>query len=105
MSSKKCRKCCWDLPRDSFPPQKQARDGLSSWCKGCHRDAVRRWQKANPEKVRALYAARKVPHPPRACGGCEREFVPKHGNQRYCRRDDCELLEARRLHAVQRASR
>lgn len=32
-----CTRCKKPKPGDSFPPDKQTANGLSSWCRDCHR--------------------------------------------------------------------
>jgi hypothetical protein len=32
---KRCTKCGFEKPLDSFPANKHTRDGRGSWCKGC----------------------------------------------------------------------
>jgi hypothetical protein len=61
---KTCSRC--DVKQDAtcFHRQSQSRDGLSSWCKACHREYrttyrdrqaahARRWRAENPDRVRA----------------------------------------------------
>ncbi len=51
---KTCRHCGDDLPRDDFPPNRKTRDGLSSWCRGCHNERNRQYRaelKAEREKA------------------------------------------------------
>lgn len=81
---KTCRKCGEEKDPALFPRNKQCRDGLSSWCKKCHSDAVSRsvakrrasdpefrerqrlrsaaWREANPEKKRAADAFYRETH-------------------------------------------
>ncbi len=35
--SKHCPRCNRDLPHESFYTQPSRQDGISGWCKGCHR--------------------------------------------------------------------
>lgn len=44
---KACRKCLRPLPPAAFPRNKSTRDGLSSWCRDCHREAVRRTRRGH----------------------------------------------------------
>lgn len=68
MQTKKCSRCRTDKPLDSFYVSKIHRGGRHSYCIPCHkaegaarvrrnpephRAAVRRWQRRNPDKVRA----------------------------------------------------
>jgi hypothetical protein len=41
---KTCRKCGETKPVSEFRRNPRVRDGLSSWCSECHRDATRRWR-------------------------------------------------------------
>jgi hypothetical protein len=43
-----------------FRRNKRMRDGLSSWCAACHREANRRWRAENPDKVQAANIMRQV---------------------------------------------
>ncbi len=51
---KKCSKCLteYDATPENFCPDKKAKDGLSSWCRGCTRVACRRHRAANIGKCR-----------------------------------------------------
>jgi hypothetical protein len=53
MNSKTCRKCGEEKETAEFPPHKATRDRLSSYCRGCHREAVRRHRAANREELNA----------------------------------------------------
>jgi 5-methylcytosine-specific restriction endonuclease McrA len=50
-----CTKCKTEFPRtgEFFPAAKKMADGMSSWCRGCHRGHVQAWGQKNPEKVKA----------------------------------------------------
>jgi hypothetical protein len=41
---KRCRHCDETKPLAEFPPNHHVKDGLSSWCRGCHYDATRQWK-------------------------------------------------------------
>jgi hypothetical protein len=45
-TGKRCTKCGDDQPFDEYPPNKKTKDGLSSWCRDCHREASRQWRKS-----------------------------------------------------------
>lgn len=47
---KRCTVCGEEKPLDCFYGAKQARDGLMSRCKECHKAKVREYEAANPEK-------------------------------------------------------
>lgn len=49
---KRCPKCRTEKPRSEFYRNKSKKDGLTSWCKTCAKQASRAWKAANPEKVR-----------------------------------------------------
>jgi len=50
---KVCAKCRrWGEPAD-FPPSPMQSSGLSSWCRECHREAVRDWRRRNRERENA----------------------------------------------------
>jgi superfamily II helicase len=40
--TKQCRHCGRRKPAKQFPRAKKMKDGLSSWCRKCHAEAVRR---------------------------------------------------------------
>ena len=40
--TKQCNRCQEWFPVDGFPANRQLSTGLSSWCRVCHREAVRR---------------------------------------------------------------
>jgi hypothetical protein len=60
---KRCRHCDTDKPADEFRRNPRCRDGLSSWCAECHRQAVRDWRSRNREgelaNQRERYRARR----------------------------------------------
>jgi hypothetical protein len=58
--TKRCPRCGEWLPFEAFRENPRARSGLDSWCQVCHVDATRAWRAANPEKVAASNAARRV---------------------------------------------
>jgi len=41
---KHCRHCDQDKPADAFTRNQRMNDGLSSWCKACHKAATRKWR-------------------------------------------------------------
>jgi hypothetical protein len=49
MELKTCSKC--KEAKESFPKDKRSSDGLSSWCRSCHREATVKWRSENKEKV------------------------------------------------------
>jgi len=55
---KTCVKCGQTKPLDSFYKHKKSRDGRQSACKECHREYLRNWQRANPDRVRASHLKR-----------------------------------------------
>jgi hypothetical protein len=62
---KRCSRCGEVGPSDRFPPNQRAKDGLSSWCRRCHAQAVQRWRDESPEKAASYHLARRVKHEPR----------------------------------------
>lgn len=63
LTEKECRHCDTWKPIAEFPANRKVSDGLSSWCRACHREGTQAWRRANPEKVvayRRAYAERAV---------------------------------------------
>lgn len=50
---KKCRRCGENKPAADFKRDVRYKDGISSFCRKCHSEASRAWQKANPERLNA----------------------------------------------------
>lgn len=63
-----CTKCEQVKPRtpEFFPNNRRMSDGMSSWCRDCHRLATRARQQANPERNRERARAWGQAHPDRA---------------------------------------
>jgi hypothetical protein len=57
---KTCRKCGKTKEVALFPKARKMRDGLSSWCRACHVEAVRPWRAANPDRVEEYNARRRL---------------------------------------------
>ena len=51
--TKACRHCGQRLPVAEFPERRGASDGLSSWCRHCHRENVRAVRRHQHERARA----------------------------------------------------
>lgn len=51
-TTKRCSQCAETKPPYQFYKNKGKHDGLQGCCKQCSKDAVRKWQTANPEKKR-----------------------------------------------------
>jgi hypothetical protein len=70
---KRCRRCGAEKASSEFPPSAKLRDGLSSWCRACHRAATRRARDRHREKYNAT---RRMPSEVerhcRRCGGAYR---------------------------------
>jgi 5-methylcytosine-specific restriction endonuclease McrA len=104
---KRCVHCDERKPLDAFPAMTVCRDGLSSWCRECHRAAAR-------EHNRRTY----VPHPrqPRtsqskpvsigSCRRCAASFTRTDGatgrSQRYCSGDCAREVRRERHRTEQR---
>ncbi len=43
-ATKHCTHCREWKPRADFPPNRRVSDGLSSWCRPCHRQAIADWK-------------------------------------------------------------
>lgn len=56
--SKVCTKCKTEQPFSEFSKKKKYKDGLSSWCKECHREYDRNWNK-NQEPVKKTERGRR----------------------------------------------
>lgn len=54
---KTCTKCGTSKPITEFGKRANARDGLSSWCKGCKNAQVATWAKANADRRKDTNAA------------------------------------------------
>lgn len=50
--AKVCGRCKEMKLVTAFRPQSQGRPGYSSWCKSCHNEANREWDKAHPDRAR-----------------------------------------------------
>jgi hypothetical protein len=55
---KTCSKCRQWRPVAAFPPSERVSSGLSSWCRECHRAAVRDWRDRNRDEENARRRAR-----------------------------------------------
>lgn len=54
MGTKTCRRCGVDKNTEDMKMDKRNKDGFSSFCKECHKQASVRWQKENPAKLNAM---------------------------------------------------
>ncbi len=60
MKTKRCSKCKRELSLDEFSKNKQAKDGLQYWCKGCVSENERaRLEKRNPDAIKILTYSQK----------------------------------------------
>jgi hypothetical protein len=57
-AEKKCSRCRRWGPSAEFPPNDRTSSGLSSWCRECHREAVRAWRRLNRDRENAQRRAR-----------------------------------------------
>lgn len=85
-----CRHCGAVKPPESFPPDRDKRNGFSSWCRLCHREVVRAWRATHRDHYNALerryYAEAKARPLTRTCRWCGGPFEPnRRGRPRqYC---------------------
>lgn len=52
MSTKICTNCGIKKDVSEFPKNKKSKDGLHSWCRKCHNEKTKEWQKKNLDKCR-----------------------------------------------------
>lgn len=71
IAAKVCRSCRLEKPAFLFPRNARVSDGLSSWCKACHAEAVRR----SPSYIAKLGG---TPHPCVTCG------TTTESRRKYC---------------------
>ena len=95
MDWKRCTRCGETGAFDAFPPNRRLRDGLSSWCRRCHAEAVQRWRDENSEKAPLYNLAGRVKHEPRPCVECGEPFVPGRSDAELCS-DLCRWRRSRR---------
>ena len=78
--NKTCSKCRTERPATTkfFPRDKKCKDGLSSWCRECHRKPNRQWREQNREKCRE--AGRKYSRKPEARKR-QREYQHQYHNK------------------------
>lgn len=89
---KRCVHCECRKPADAFPPNAKCRDGLSSWCRECHRAAAREHSaRTYVKRERQPRPVGAKPLPLATCRGCSIQFVRpanrQGASQRYCNRD------------------
>ena len=68
MKTRKCTRCGEEKPETTeyFYRNKNCRAGLSTICKECTRERVRRWEAENPEKVREAKRRWRAENPEKA---------------------------------------
>lgn len=49
---KECTKCKETKSKTNFCSRKASKDGLNLWCRSCHSNNNKAWQKQNPDKVK-----------------------------------------------------
>jgi len=76
---KRCSRCSRWLPLEAFPGNRRMKAGRSSWCRECHREAVRDWRREHPEEIEASNAARRLPplREARICSECSKPFTAR----------------------------
>jgi len=65
---KTCRKCGKEKKRSEFRLNRRMRDGLSSWCAACHREATRRWRADHRDEINEARRGRRQLPSPRPLG-------------------------------------
>jgi hypothetical protein len=50
VNQKLCSKCKKQKPNEEFHKNNNSPDGLTCWCKECHRDSARQWRSNNKEQ-------------------------------------------------------
>lgn len=87
-TTKCCTRCGETKPLEAFPPARQKRDGLSSWCRECTNKQRRKATKDDPEYQARYPAFEYDPHQKRcpACGQTKprSEFTGGRGECRPC---------------------
>jgi hypothetical protein len=63
VTSKRCRHCGQTKDRDEFPPSKMVSDGLSSWCRVCHRAGTQAWREREHASGRRMKSGRVISPP------------------------------------------
>jgi hypothetical protein len=81
-----CTNCQRWLPVKTFPPDQRMRDGLSSHCRRCRADAVKRWRDANADYVAAYNAARRLGPFELTCAECGGLFTAARRDALVCSR-------------------
>ena len=80
VGEKRCSHCSRWLPLSDFVANRRAYLGRSSWCRECHREAVRDWRRRNRERENAHRRKRyreQNPLPERPCVVCGRLFAKR----------------------------
>ena len=97
---KSCSRCGKFLPASEFPSSARTKSGFSSWCRSCHRDAVRKWRAENRDRANeAQRAAYRAAHPLVARSSCEECGVELEGSHRVtCGARALQGRALRRLH-------
>lgn len=89
IAGKWCCSCRRWLPVEAFRPNSVYRDGVDSWCRPCHAQAVATWRANNPEYVAAYNAARRIGPRELECIGCGVMFVAGSRGPASSRCRDC----------------
>ena len=80
-TGKWCPSCKQWLTVKDFRPNPDLRHGIDSWCRECHKNAMREWRARNREYIDAYNAQRRAeyraehPLPTRPCVVCGESFT------------------------------
>ncbi len=85
VKTKVCSKCKVEKLVGEFYKQKATKDGFGSYCKICNAEITRKWQQANPEKMRKAVKKWQKSNPEKAKESARkyREANPERVNEAY----------------------
>lgn len=93
-----CPRCSRHLPAEEFAANPRVRSGFSSWCKRCHRQAVRVWREEHRDEENAKRRAEYAAAHPRAVRHCEECGAELEGRASVVCSRRCKDTRYRRLH-------